>query len=121
VTGVETNYWLCDNGQCSLPFSPPIDPNGSFTDLIKVNDSGQVIFQAWDLVAPREYVARVRLWDDDKITTVALPVVYVLSDLGGLNNLGKFVGVYGKPAQPFGFTFHNFIATPVQKVAKKQR
>src|SRR4030095_1678035 len=55
VTGVETNYWLCDNGQCSLPFSPPIDPNGSFTDLIKVNDSGQVIFQAWDLVAPREY------------------------------------------------------------------
>lgn len=116
---VETNYWLMDNGQTSLPFPPPIDPNGSFNDLIKINDSGQAIFQAYDLVAPRQYVARVRLWDDDKVTTVALPTGYVLIDLGGINNAGQFVGVYTKPLLPSGVSYHNFIATPVQKVAKK--
>src|SRR4030095_6530873 len=126
ATGVETNYWLCDNGQCSLPFPPPIDPNGSFTDLVKPNNLGQVLFFGFDYIPERrEYLGKALLWDDDRIVRIDLPSGLILTDLSGFNEDGDFLGEYAKlvaiyPDGYHEYSFHNFIARQIQSVAKKK-
>jgi hypothetical protein len=114
---LEHGFFIYDNGSFSVPFPLSFDfVGGPSTYAVDMNNDGTVV----GLVSPNDGTPlRLFLYDDGEFFDIAMPEGWLLSDVGGMNNDGAFVGRYAIQVgfDPFYqepiYRDHGFVATPV--------
>jgi len=113
---LEHGFFIYENGEFSVPFPLSHDfEGGPSTYPSDMNNDGTIV----GLVSPNDGTGnRLFLYDDGKFYDIPLPTGWILTDTGGMNNGGQFVGQYAVQVgiDPFFgwpiFQHHGFVATP---------